>query len=90
MASDELKNEIKALIIEAIQIEDVTPEEIDSSASLFESDLLGLNSIDGLELVAALQRDYGARIDDQNLARNVLQSVDTMAEFVEKCRQDMT
>lgn len=82
-ATPELKHEIKELIIEALKLPDVTPEDIDSSASLFEGEnSLQIDSVDALEIVMALQRTYGVHIDDKNPGRFIIKSVDTIAEFV--------
>lgn len=83
-----LKREIKQLIIETLHFEDVTPEQIVDGASLFveEEGGLGIDSVDALEIVAALQRRYGVHIDDQNIGRFIIRSVDTIAEFVH-CKQ---
>jgi acyl carrier protein len=79
----ELKREIKVLIIETLKIPDIQIEEIVDDAPLFGGGL-GLDSIDSLEIIMALQRKYDVRIDDQNLARFILQSVDTIADFIQK------
>jgi len=80
-----LKDEIKDLIIEALNIQHVKPEEINSSSPLFARDnILGLDSIDAIEIVMAVQRKYNVRIADQNLARTVLESIDSIADFVAK------
>jgi acyl carrier protein len=80
-----LKDEIKDLIIEALSIQHVKPEEINTNAPLFARDnILGLDSIDAIEIVMAVQRKYNVRIADQNLARAVLESIDTIADFVAK------
>lgn len=83
-ATPELKQEIKELIIESLNIPDVNPEDIGDDVSLFEDEELGLDSIDGLEIVMALQEKYGVRIDDQNQARFILKSINTIAEFLSK------
>ncbi len=85
----ELKREIKVLIIETSKIPDIQPEDIIDDAPIF-GEGLGLDSIDSLEIVLALQKKYGVGIDDQNLARNILQSIDTIADFVmkEKMKQE--
>ena len=79
----ELKREIKVLIIETTKIPNITPEDIVDDASLF-GEGLGIDSIDSLEIILALQQKYGVGINDQNLARFILQSVDTIADFVQK------
>ena len=86
MASAELKQEIKQLIMDGLSITDVSPDEIDDAAPIMANNVLELDSVDALEMVVTLQRKYGVRIDDQNLARNVLYSINTMAEFVENNR----
>lgn len=81
----QLKREIKTLIIESLKIPDVTPEQIDDATSLFEDgNVLHLDSVDALEIVMALQRKYGVHIDDQNIGRFIIKSVDTIAEFIAK------
>jgi acyl carrier protein len=79
----ELKLEIKHLIVDTLKIPDIQPEKIGDAESLFEGNL-GIDSVDALELVMALQRKYGVHIDDQNLGRFIIKSVDTIAEFVAK------
>ncbi len=82
---DELKYEIKGLIIETLNITDVNPEDVDSSTPLFaDNNILGVDSIDALEIIMEIQRKYDVRIDDQNLAHSVLESIDTIAEFLIK------
>jgi acyl carrier protein len=85
IASPELKLEIKKLILETLKISDVKPEDIDNAASLFENNpVVQLDSVDALEIVMALQRAYGVHIDDQNIGRFIIKSVDSIAEFVAK------
>jgi len=85
----ELKTEIKELIIETLNIKNVKPENIDDAAPLFaKENVLGLDSIDGIELIMAAQKKYNVRIADQSLARNVLESIDSVAEFVMKEKEN--
>ena len=88
MATTDLGHEIKEMILNVLHIPDVRAEDIDESSPIFENPLLGLDSVDALEIVVGLHRNYGVRIDDQNLARNVLQTIDTIAEFVEANQAD--
>ena len=83
-----LNREIKQLIIDALKISDITPDEIEDGAPIFGNPKLGLDSLDAVELFVALQKTYGVKIDDQNLARDVLQSVGHIAEFVRANRTD--
>lgn len=59
---DDLERDIKALIIDALKLEDVQPSDIDSEEALFGTGL-GLDSIDALELGVALRRRYGLKIE---------------------------
>ena len=83
-----LEQDIKELIVEALMLEDVKPDEIDSEAPLF-GDGLGLDSIDALELAIALDRKFKVKInaDDPN-TRETFRSVKTLAAYVEKHRTE--
>ena len=73
---------IKELIIEALNLEDMSPDEIDSDAPLF-GDGLGLDSIDALELGVAVRRKYGVDLDiDSEDIRDYFASVTSLAKFV--------
>ena len=78
----ELEQEIKELIISALALEDVTPQDIDAAAPLF-VDGLGLDSIDALELGLALQKRYGVSLSaDSEQTRQHFRSVQSLAAFV--------
>lgn len=80
-----LKREIKELIIEKLKVTHVTADEVPDDAPLFGQDNpLGLDSIDAIEIILALQQNYNVRIADQNLARVILENVDSIADFLEK------
>jgi len=82
-----LADDIKALIIDVLDLEDIAPEDIDAGEALF-GDGLGLDSIDALELGIALQKRYELKVDIENDdMRKHFFSVDTLAEFVEERRQ---
>ncbi len=73
---------IKELIIEALNLEDLGPEDIDSAAPLF-GEGLGLDSIDALELGVAIRRKYGVNLDiDSEEIRTHFESVANLALFV--------
>ena len=78
---DELIEELKASIIEALNLEDLTPADIDADAPLF-GEGLGLDSIDALELIVLMERNYGIRLKDAAAGRQVFQSVRVMAEYI--------
>lgn len=78
-----LKTEIKELIIQTLNIKNILAEQVPDSVPLFSSEnVLNLDSIDGIELVMAVQEKYQVRIADQNVARYVIESIDSIAEFV--------
>ena len=80
---DELEKEIKALIIESLDLEDVGIDDIQSSEALF-GDGLGLDSIDALELGLALKNKYDIRLDGESEStRKHFYSVATLAQFVQ-------
>lgn len=74
--------EIKRLLLDCLHLDDLTPDDVDASRPLAENPLLGMNSVDFLELSVALQNRYGVRVDDTNLAREVLRSIDSIVAFV--------
>ena len=80
---EELIEQLKSKIIEALNLEELTPEDIDPDAPLFGDAGLGLDSIDALELTLILERDYGLRISQEE-GRQVFRSVRTMAEYITK------
>lgn len=65
MPNNDLNNELKTLIIETLELEDITADDIIDSEPLF-NDGLGLDSIDALELGVALQKRYGIKLDPEN------------------------
>jgi len=83
---EELILKLKQQIIEALNLEEVKPEDIDTDAPLFVEGL-GLDSIDALELVILLEREYGIRLEDPKANKEIFKSVRTMAEFIGKNRQ---
>lgn len=79
----ELENEIKQLIITALNLEELTPEEIESDAPLF-NDGLGLDSIDALELGLAIKNKYNVALSAENEeVHQHFYSVKTLAEFIQ-------
>jgi len=80
----ELKQELKELLVENLSLEDVTPDEIEDDMALFGDDGLGLDSLDGVEIVVMLQRHYGLDVKDMQKGREIFQSVNTLADYVHK------
>lgn len=86
---DDLRQSIKVLIIESLNLEDITPADIDDDAPLFGTDGLGLDSVDALELGLALQKKFSFRLDGENTAlREYFHSVATLADFIGKMKTE--
>ncbi len=79
----DLKEKLKAIIIDELQIEDITPDDIIDTDPLF-GEGLGLDSLDAVELVVQLQIYFGVEIKNIEEGRPALQSINTLAEFVEE------
>jgi len=77
----ELVERLKELIVRTLRLEDVLAEDIVDSEPLF-GDGLGLDSIDALELVVAIEREYGVEIPDANVGRRAFASVNALADFI--------
>ena len=76
-----LADELKQMIIDVLALEDISIEDIDTDAPLF-GDGLGLDSIDALELIVLLEKNYGIKIEDPKKGKDIFFSVKTMAEFI--------
>jgi acyl carrier protein len=81
-----LIEELKQRIVAALNLQEVKPEEIKEDEPLFGAGL-GLDSIDALELVVMLERDYGIVIQEQAVARAAFASVRALANFVTEQRK---
>lgn len=79
---DELKQEIKELIISSLELEDVQPEDIKDDAPIFGAGL-GLDSIDALELGVAIKKKFGVKLSAENEdSKKHFASVNALAEFI--------
>ncbi len=78
---DNLKSQIKELIISSLNLEDVTPESIDDAAPLFQEGL-GLDSIDALELAVAIERKFRVTIPDEAVGKRAFSSVNALTDYV--------
>ena len=80
---DELVEKLKKEIIEQLNLEEIEPDDIDPATPLFDEGL-GLDSIDALELIVLLEKEYGQKIEDPKKGKEILYSVNTIAEFIRK------
>ena len=79
--SEELMVKVKQMIIDSLRIEGMSPEEIDTDAPLF-GEGLGLDSIDALQLVVAMEKEFGAVVPDAATGSRVFVSVRSMTAFI--------
>lgn len=82
---DELKRQLKQQIIEVLSLEEITPEDIVDSAPLF-GEGLGLDSIDALELIVLMEKNYGIRLNNPAEGKAIFASLDTMADYIAQHR----
>ena len=82
---EDLKLELKNKIIEVLNLEDVAIEEIKDTDPLFGGGL-GLDSIDALELIVLLDKEYGIKLSDPKKGKEIFQSIEVMAKYIEENR----
>ena len=72
----------KEVLIKYLNLEDITPDEIDDNAALFGEDGLGLDSVDSIELVLAIEKEYGVRISDSKLYETIFASIESLLHYI--------
>lgn len=82
---ENLKHELKTKIIETLNLEDIAIEDINDDDPLF-GDGLGLDSIDALELIVLMDKDYGIKLTDPKEGKTIFQSINTMAAYITEHR----
>jgi acyl carrier protein len=78
---EELINKLRIEIIQQLNLEDLKPEDIDADAALF-GDGLGLDSIDALEIIVLLEKNYGIKIEDPKEGKKIFASIRPLAEYI--------
>jgi len=78
---EHLLNELKIKIVETLNLEDVLPDEIDEDVQLVGGEL-GIDSIDVLELVMMIEKDYSIKIDNKELGTEVFSTLKSLAEYI--------
>ncbi|MBU0664439.1 MAG: acyl carrier protein [Proteobacteria bacterium] len=80
---DNLTEELKKRLIEILNLTDVTPEEFDENAQLVGGEL-GIDSIDVLEIVVMVEKDYGVIINNKEIAEKIFSSLSSLADYIRK------
>lgn len=84
---EQLINDLKLQIKEALNLEELSLEDFDENAPLFGEDGIGLDSIDVLEIIVLLEKNYGIRMANSKEGKAILQSVKSIAEYVQANRK---
>jgi acyl carrier protein len=79
---DPLIARLKTLIVETLRLDDIRPEDIPDDEPLFGSTRFGLDSVDALELVVRLEKEFGIKISSSETSREALSSVSHLAAFI--------
>ena len=79
---EEIVLELKEQIIDVLNLEDLTPEEIDATAPLFGDGGIGLDSIDALEIIVLLEKNYCIRLSNASEGKAIFTSIESIAKYV--------
>ena len=79
---EEVKSDLKRLLVENLCLEDIKPQDITDDMNLFGEEGLGLDSLDGVEIVVILQRQYGLDVKDMQAGRDIFRCINTLAQYV--------
>ncbi len=78
-----IKENLKKMLVEELNLEDIEPEEILDDEPLFGDDGLGLDSLDAVELVVQIQKHFGVEIKNMEEGKSAFQSINSLATFIE-------
>jgi acyl carrier protein len=78
ISSEEFKN----VLIDSLNLEDISGDEIDDNDPLFGDDGLGLDSVDSIELVLAIEKEYGVKISDSSQYETIFASVNSLLNYI--------
>ncbi|MGM0533487.1 MAG: phosphopantetheine-binding protein [Campylobacterota bacterium] len=75
-------NNFKSFLIKSLRLEDIEPEEIGDKDPLFGDEGLGLDSVDSIELVLAIDKEYGVKINDSKEYDTIFASIESLLEYI--------
>ena len=84
---DEIIQQLKEQIIESLNLEEMTPDDIDVSKPLFGDDGIGLDSIDALEIIVLLEKNYGIRLANAAEGKSIFTNIENIAKYVVENRK---
>lgn len=79
---EEIIEKLKVQLIEQLNLEDIEPDEIEADEALFGDEGIGLDSIDALEIIVLLEKEYGVKLEDPKQGKDVFYSVQTLAKYI--------
>ncbi len=82
---EELISQLKENIIEVLNLEEMSPNDIDNDAPLF-GEGLGLDSIDALELIVMMEKEYGIKLKNPAEGKEIFKSINVMAHYIDEHR----
>ena len=77
----------KKILIQYLNLEDMTPDEIDDNDALFGDDGLGLDSVDSIELVLAIEKEYGVKVTDPKQYTTIFASVQSLLNYINENKE---
>ena len=88
MTNLELSEQLKKIIIEELNLEDIEISEIDDNDPLFGDEGLGLDSLDAVELVVLIQKHFGVEIKDMEEGKVALASISSLVDFIKNRKEE--
>lgn len=85
---DNLINQIKVELIKALHLDGMKPEDLDADAPLFGEGGIGLDSIDALEIIVMLEKNYGIRLSNVTEGKAIFKSIRSIAEYVKEHKSE--
>lgn len=85
---DNLINQIKVELIKALHLDGMKPEDLDADAPLFGEGGIGLDSIDALEIIVMLEKNYGIRLSNVSEGKEIFKSIRSIAEYVKEHKSE--